>query len=95
MPIVFDQRKSEINAKVRALPFEMVEDFDWTSAAIIEDVRQAYPERRYQALGMLGGALHMVVYALIGADVRVISLRRASRKEREKYAKKAQSIPRR
>jgi uncharacterized protein (DUF4415 family) len=37
----------------------MVEDFDWTGARIVEDVRFAYPEKRFQALGLLGGALHM------------------------------------
>lgn len=85
MEIIFDVKKSKANATARGLPFDMAEDFDWTSALIVEDLRFDYPERRYQALGKLRGVLHMLVFALVGRDVRVISLRRASRKERTKY----------
>lgn len=89
MAIIFDPKKSAANAAARGLSFEQVEDFDWSSALVVEDVRFTYPERRFQALGDLGGVLHMVVFAVIGDDIRVISLRRASRKERASYAEKA------
>ncbi len=85
MAIVFDQRKSDTNEKRRGLPFEMVEAFGWNEAKIVEDIRFPYPERRFQALGMIGGILHMVVFTRVGDDIRVISLRRASRKERKNY----------
>lgn len=78
MTITFDRKKSEANAKARGLPFILVEGFDWTTALIVEDVRFAYPERRYQALGKIDEVLHMVVFTLVGGDIRVISLRRAS-----------------
>jgi uncharacterized DUF497 family protein len=52
---------------------------------ILEDRRFAYHEKRYWAFGMLDGHLHMVAFARLGASVRVISFRRASRKERKSY----------
>lgn len=70
----------------------MAEDFDWTAALIVEDARKHYPERRYQALGLLGEQLHMLVFTPRGATVHVISLRRANRRERTSYA--AQTEPR-
>lgn len=89
MAIIFDPKKSAANAVARGLPFDKVEEFDWSSALVVEDMRFVYPERRFQALGDLGGVLRMVVFAVVDDDIRVISLRRASRKERASYAEKA------
>lgn len=32
----------------RGLSFELVEEFEWDSALVIEDVRRDYGERRFQ-----------------------------------------------
>lgn len=37
-------------------------DFDFSTALIVEDQRHAYSERRFQALGLLGQRLHMLVF---------------------------------
>jgi uncharacterized DUF497 family protein len=42
-------------------------------------------ERRYQAIGMASGRILFVSYTLRGAVYRIISVRRASRRERETY----------
>jgi uncharacterized DUF497 family protein len=84
--IEFDPAKSEHNRKRRGFSFEIVQDFDWARALISEDRRLNYPERRFQALGFVAEVLHMVVYANTENGIRVISVRRASRQERKRYA---------
>jgi uncharacterized protein len=85
--ISFDPRKSQTNADRRGLPFTLAEDFDWASALIVEDRRSAYSEQRFQALGLIAGVLHMLVYCIVADGIRVISLRRASRRERKGYGR--------
>ena len=52
MPVTFDSAKSERNEAERGLAFGLAEEFDWSTALMVEDTRRAYAERRYQALGM-------------------------------------------
>jgi uncharacterized DUF497 family protein len=85
--IVFDPNKSKENLRRRGLPFDLARDFDWSSAVVVEDLRKLYPERRFQALGIIAGHLHMLVYTPVAGGIRVISLRRASRKERRIYGR--------
>ena len=92
MLLSYDPAKSERNEALRGLAFSLAQDFDWTTALIVEDTRNDYPEPRYQALGLLGEQLHMLVFTPRGETVHVISLRRANRRERTSYA--AQTEPR-
>jgi uncharacterized DUF497 family protein len=62
-----------------------VEQFDWDGALYVEDVRFAYPERRFVALGLIGGRLHVVCFTPIEDGVRVISLRKANSREVNRY----------
>ena len=81
MPISFDPQKNERNIAERGLSFELVEEFEWDSALVVEDVRRDYGERRFQALGMITGRLHAVVFTPRAGRVHVISLRKANRRE--------------
>ena len=85
MPVTFDPQKSERNRQLRGLPFELAEDFDFSTAILRQDMRQAYPEARYQALGMLGDMVGFLVFTPTGDGYRVMSLRKASRKERAEW----------
>lgn len=87
MEIEFDASKSERNAQERGLSFSAAEDFDWTSALIVEDARADYGETRMFALGLLGGRLHALAYTMRGEVCRIISLRRANDREVQKYEK--------
>ena len=78
MPVTFDPSKSERNEAERGLAFSLAEEFDWGTALIVEDTRKDYDERRYQALGMIGEYLHMLVFTPRDGAVHVISLRRAN-----------------
>jgi uncharacterized DUF497 family protein len=85
MEISFDPAKSERNVTDRGLPFTLVEQMEWSGAVIKEDVRKNYGERRYLALGMIGGRLHAVVFTPRADKVHVISLRKANQREVKDY----------
>ncbi|CAN5348945.1 BrnT family toxin [soil metagenome] len=74
----------------RGLAFSLAEEFDWSDALVTEDTRKDYSERRYQALGMIGGRLHMLVFTPREGAVHVISLRKANERERTRYAAQTQ-----
>ena len=81
MQITFDPAKSERNITERGLPFELVRDFDWSSAIIYEDTRKDYGERRYQAFGYIDERLFVLVFTPRAGKVHVISLRKANSRE--------------
>lgn len=54
-------------------------------ALIVEDSRKAYEERRFQALGLIGDRLHMLVFTPRGPKMHVISLRKANPREIKRY----------
>lgn len=69
--IVGDPVKSARNEAERGLPFAKAAEFDWGNARYAEDLRKDYPERRFIALGLLGGRLHVICFTPIprrGAD---------------------------
>lgn len=89
--ITFDAAKNAANIRERGLPFSLVKDeFDWSSALIGEDVRRDYGEQRYEALGYVGQRLHVVVFAWAEGAVRVISFRKANKREMRRYGKATQ-----
>ena len=90
MLLSYDVDKSRRNEALRGLPFGLAAEFDWSTALIAEDIRKDYPEPRYQALGLLGEQLHMLVFTPRDKTVHVISLRRANRRERKRYAEQSQ-----
>jgi len=85
--ITFDPRKSERNLRERGLGFEMVSEFDLNSAIYAIDSRKDYGEVRIRALGFIQDTLYALVFTMRGRVLRVISLRKASRKERNRYEK--------
>ena len=91
MPVRCDPAKSERNEAERGLSFSLADAFDWSAALIVEDTRKNYGERRYQAIGMIGEDLHMLVFTPRDGSVHVISLRRANPRERKRHA--AQTKP--
>ena len=79
--ISFDSAKSEKNVLVRGVPFELAAEFAWNGALIVEDLRKDYGERRFQALGLIGDRLHMMVFTPRANKAHVISLRKANKRE--------------
>ena len=87
MKIEFDQAKSDKNLRERQLPFSRAIDFDWSSAVIAADLRNDYPEKRYVAVGYLDDRLHVLCFTPLDDSIRVISFRKANRREAERYGK--------
>ena len=85
MIIDFNPAKSAKNLAERELPFECVVDFDWESASVAVDSRNAYPERRLVAIGYLNERLHVLCFSPVAGGIRVISLRRANKREVSRY----------
>ena len=91
MGISFDPSKSQRNELERGLPFSLVEELDWSTARMVEDVREKYGERRYLVLGMIRERLHAMVFTPREGRVHVISLRKANQREVKQYAQETKS----
>jgi len=87
--ISFDSAKSEKNVLARGIPFELAAEFAWDSALIVDDLRKDYGERRFQALGLIGDRLHMMVFTPRANKAHVISLRKANKREVKRYEAQA------
>jgi uncharacterized protein len=61
--------------------------FDWSHAVIEIDDRDDYGELRECATGFMGSALCVLVFTRRGERIRIISLRKATKKEAESYVK--------
>jgi uncharacterized protein len=89
--IDFDAAKSARNRRDRGIGFERFADMDLETAISVEDARKDYGERRLRVLGTIDGKLHAAVITPRGETIRVISLRRANKREERAYAKERQS----
>lgn len=89
MDISFDSAKSELNLTTRGISFEQAAEFEWASALIVEDLRRLYGEQRFQALGFIDKRLHMLVFTPRARKAHVISLRKANKREVERYEAQA------
>jgi uncharacterized protein len=89
--IEFDPVKSARNAKERGLPFELTAELDWDAAHMIEDQRQSCGETRHLAYAPMQGRLHVVCFCIRGDAFRIISFRKANRREEKFYAEEKAS----
>ena len=87
----WDDRKAEINYRKHGILFEeAILVFD-DPLAVVEQDRIEDGERRWQAVGMAGNCLLLLVAHTVRLEeegieiIRVISARRADRKERRRY----------
>ena len=87
MKIEYDKNKSEKNNIERDLPFDQVVDFEWETAILIEDTRKSYSEQRFLASGFLNDRLHVLCFTKILGGIRVISFRKANKREVIRYEK--------
>jgi uncharacterized protein len=85
MLLEWDSSKNEKNIKRHKLDFnDALMVFEQPMLSRIDD-RENYGEDRWIGLGKLDGAIVVIVYTLRNENVRVISLRRANRRERKIY----------
>jgi uncharacterized DUF497 family protein len=85
MRFTFDTAKNERNIAERGLSFELASELEWDTALIVEDTRRDYGEIRLRVLALLHGRLHAAVVIPRGDNLRVISFRKANRREERLY----------
>lgn len=87
MKIDYDPNKNQRNINERDLPFDAVHFFHWESADVKPDLRFDYPEPRMIATGYLGETerLYVICFIPIEHGIRVISFRKANKREIKKY----------
>jgi len=85
-----DPAKDARNVAERGLSLSFAEQLEWDTALIWEDDRKVYGERRYSVLGFIGDRLHSVVFTPRDGKPRVISLRKANKREVKRYEKALQ-----
>ena len=79
----WDAAKRETNRAKHGVDFEDVRRFDWATAILGVDSRQAEP--RMTAVGFIDTTLMVLIYVDRGDRTRVISLRKAEPHERRRY----------
>jgi uncharacterized DUF497 family protein len=87
MEIEFDPAKSAKNERERGLPFERAAELEWNRAHSFPDLRRDYGEQRFLAFAPMHGRLHVVCYVWRGGVRRIISFRRANKREERAYEK--------
>jgi len=83
--IEFNPAKNAANIKDRGLSFELAAEFNFSTADIGQDTRKAYPELRLVAVGFLGKRLHVLCFTPLPLGIRVISFRKANKREVRDY----------
>ena len=86
MRFQFDPAKAAANLRKHGVSFADAEGVFHDPLAVTIDDPDAEGEGRFVAIGLgNSGELLVVVYALRGDEFRLISARRATRKERKRY----------
>jgi len=87
MDFEWDEAKRAANLAKHGLDFADVPLLDWTNAKVLPDQRFTYSEPRFWAFGLLNGRLHLVAFVVRAKSYRVISFRKANRKEVKRHGK--------
>jgi uncharacterized DUF497 family protein len=90
MEIDFDPVKNARNIEVRGLPFKRAVEFNFETALFWIDSRRVYPEVRISALGLLGERVYSLVFSETEEGIRVISFRKANKREVKRYEQATQ-----
>ncbi|MHA6689111.1 BrnT family toxin [Devosia sp. A449] len=86
MEFEWDDAKNRLNLEKHAVGFDAVRDFVWNDAIIEADIRRDYGEERFIARGFSGdGQGYHIVFTIRADKIRVISMRRFSRKDYSRY----------
>ena len=86
MNVTFDPAKDASNHARHGVSLAMAAELEWDSALIWPDMRQDYGEARQCGIGYIGLRLYVVAFVDRADGRRVISLRKANRREVKRYA---------
>lgn len=85
MRIEFDRAKDAANQEKHGVSLALAGELDWEAALVWIDDRFEYDELRMIALAPKTNILYYVAYVYRGEARRIISLRRANRREVKYY----------
>jgi uncharacterized protein len=85
MRFEFDSAKDKTNRAAHGVSLGLAEDLDWDAALVWLDDRFEYNELRMIALAPQTATLYCVAFVERGDVWRIISLRRATRREVKHY----------
>lgn len=83
MEYEWNEYKRAVNITQHGVDFKDIESFDWATCLSILDTR--FEEPRYAALGLIGKRLYFVAYTIRVTNIRIISMRKANKREIRKY----------
>jgi uncharacterized protein len=83
--IEFDPSKDAINKRKHGLSLADAQNMDLSTSTVALDTRYNYGEDRYRAWGLINGRLHVMAFTPRGNTIRVISFRKANKKEEQRY----------
>ena len=85
MRFEWDENKARSNRAKHGVDFEAVYAFDFDTALYAIDDAMDYGEERTLAIGMIGVRVYALLFTERAEDIRVISLRQATRMEIRKF----------
>jgi uncharacterized DUF497 family protein len=83
MVFEFDRKKSDLNLQKHGIDFVSAQKL-WKNKIVQLKVTE-FPEERYLNFGVLDGKHWTAVITYRGTNIRIISVRRAAKKEAEYY----------
>ena len=86
MRCTFDPTKDQANQSKHGVSLALAENFEWDSAVVWPDDRRDYSEPRQCALGYIADRLVNLVFVDRAGKRRIISLRKANKREERIYA---------
>jgi uncharacterized DUF497 family protein len=83
--IEFDAEKDALNRNKHGVSLAQAVRIDWPKVMATPDNRRSYGEERFLAATPIGERLHVVVFTIRSGTLRIISLRKANRREIKRY----------
>jgi uncharacterized DUF497 family protein len=89
MDFEWDSNKNTSNKEKHGIDFnDAKEVFKDENKTLSEDNRNDYGEKRWKIIGEIYGSIISVIYTQRNESIRIISARKASKKERDEYKNK-------
>ena len=88
MQFEWDENKNKVNLEKHAIDFVLATEV-FSDHMAVETIRIVNNEERIQIIGKIGGCIISVAYTWRKTNIRIISARLASKKERLNYGQKS------
>ena len=86
MKFEWDENKNRKNIRKHGIDFnDAKEVFKDEKAKETPDIRKDYGEERWKIIGVFFGSILSVIYTIRQTAIRIISARRANKKEKDEY----------